>query len=115
MLLEVQILAMDDISSDLIAEAGLLGDHAFHNSYRVIPPYSQSQIQVGDHLLLGNFNHSHSSDRMCSEHGIRFLKKWGIIRGRTDIRLFEDEEIFRQSYRAVWALHNYQVEGCPRI
>ena len=29
----------------LIKEAGLLGDHAFHNSYLVISPYSQTQIQ----------------------------------------------------------------------
>ena len=42
---------------------------------------------------------------MCSEHGIRFLKKWGIIRGRTDIRLFEDEEQeFFSSLRVVWVL-----------
>jgi hypothetical protein len=58
------------------------------------------------------FNHSHSSDRMCSEHGNRSLKIWGVIRGRSDCRLFEDESLFTLTVYAVWSLTNYKLLNC---
>jgi hypothetical protein len=75
-----------------VGAAVLCEDRAFHNSYLVIAPYSHYQIQAGNSIAFGNFNHSYLSDRICSEYGIRFLKKWAIIRGRNYIRLFEDEQ-----------------------
>ena len=50
----------------LITGTGLLGDLAFQNSLLVIPPYNDTQLQSGNAINLGKFNHSHSSDRMCS-------------------------------------------------
>ena len=43
---------------------------------------------------MNQFNQEHSSDRMTVDHGVRAMKKWGAIRGRADIRLFENNEIF---------------------
>jgi hypothetical protein len=59
------------------------------------------------------FNKSHSSDRMCSEHGMRLMKEWGILRGRSDCRLIESDDLFRVTVHAVWALINYKQSGCP--
>jgi len=33
------------------------------------------------------FNKNHSSERICSEHGIGKLKQWGFMRGRNDFPL----------------------------
>lgn len=56
----------------LVTGASFWGDHAFHNSAFVIPPYSEIQLQAGNVIELGKFNHSHSSDRMSSEHGVKY-------------------------------------------
>lgn len=50
---------------------------------------------------------------MCSEHGNLFLLQWGCVRGRKDIRLFEDDLLFEDTVKATWALINYIALGCP--
>lgn len=103
----------ESLIDDLVGEAILLGDHAFHTCWRVLCPYSAIEVTMGDKPILEAFNHSHSSDRMCSEHGMRILKEWGCIRGRTDIRLFADETLFKQAVHVCWGLHNWVLDGCP--
>ena len=111
----LQMQAIDRIENFLLEDVGILGDHAFHNSRRVIVPYSKQDIETGSSQAMQRFNHSHSSDRMTSEHGIRFFKKWGVIRGRNDFVLFDNEDSFQTIVNVCWALHNYQVLGCPRV
>ena len=76
----------------------------------MIIPYSADELSKAgpiDAPILQQFNHVHSGDRMCSEHGVGFLKNWGIVRGRNDIILFEDQDLFYSSVKVCWALHNY--------
>jgi hypothetical protein len=74
------------------------GDNAFHNSRRIIVPYTNPQINASLHPEeKRKFNSNHSNTRMTSEHGIKYLKYWGIVRGRGDIRLFENELIYTKS------------------
>ena len=87
--------AQTKIIQYLVKGAFGLGDHAFHGCYFVIVPVSQLQIAAApiatDKVNLLNFNGSHSSDRMCSEHGVKYLKLWGVVRGRGEMRLYENE------------------------
>jgi hypothetical protein len=103
----------------LLILAGLffLGDHAFHRQLAILCPYTTPEINASilDSPVLSQFNHNHSSSRMCSEHGMRYLKSWGIIRGRSDHWLYDTDEEYKHVLRSVWALHNYQVDGCPII
>lgn len=98
--------------SGLHPQATGLGDHAFHGLEGVIPPYTKLNMSTNAARNMPTFNVSHSGDRMCSEHGIRLLKLWGAIRGRTDCRLFENESLFTASVLAAWALTNYKACGC---
>ena len=93
--------------------ASFLGDHAFHGAMLVIAPYSKSSCLAGRSVEKTAFNHHHSSDRMCSEHGVRFLKTWGAFRGRSDTRLFKSDDIVKAVFNVVWALHNYRLLGTP--
>jgi hypothetical protein len=93
--------------------AFFLADHAFQSSWRSLCPYTSTELDIGDFNELSKFNKSHSSDRMASEHGNRYLKMWGLIRGRTDNRLFHDEAYFIEAVECVWALHNYLLDDCP--
>ena len=97
----------------LIAEAALLGDHAFHSQRGVIAPYTLAQIRAHIGNDLAAFNHDHSSDRMTSEHGVRFMKMWGVVRGRDDSQLFQNEHYYELALKAVWGLHNYIHSNCP--
>lgn len=68
----------------------MLGDHAFHDCARVVTPYSTSEKSLGDAPTMEDYNsRAHSASRMCAEHGVGFMKKWGVIRGRTDMKLFQ--------------------------
>jgi hypothetical protein len=97
----------------LLKKAIGLGDHAFHGCFRVIVPYSQLQMIGADSVSMPTFNHSHSSDRMCSEHGVMFMKLWGVIRGRSEMRFFENEDMYYDAVHVCWALHNYKYLDGP--
>lgn len=97
----------------LIAGAALLGDHAFHAQLGVIAPYTTAQIRAHIGNNLAAFNHDHSSDRMTSEHGVRYMKMWGVVRGRDDSQLFQNEQYYELALKAVWGLHNYIHSNCP--
>mmetsp|Transcript_4122 Transcript_4122/g.6752 ORF Transcript_4122/g.6752 Transcript_4122/m.6752 type:complete len:424 (+) Transcript_4122:70-1341(+) len=107
---------LDELVAKLVRGAALLGDHAFHSCKLVIVPYTTSQLLAGDQLVLGGFNHVHSSDRMTSEHCMRYLKSWGMARGRDDEFLFidrEGDEVADRVFETVWGLHNYITSNCP--
>jgi hypothetical protein len=70
-------------------------------------------MNLGGAAIKAAFNYSHSSDRMTSEHGVMYMKQWGIFRGRADIRLFENDENYMNSMHCVWSLHNFVMLGCP--
>jgi hypothetical protein len=101
------------LKSTMIPSAALSGDHAFHGVPDIIVPYTKVQLMTNAAPRMTAFNKSHSSDRMCSEHGNRMLKTWGIIRGRSDCRLVESDELFRLTVLAVTSLINYKTSGCP--
>jgi hypothetical protein len=101
------------LESRLIPGACFVGDHAFHTCRRMICPYSANNVLSGRAQIKTAFNHSLSADRMTSEHGVMYMKQWGIFRGRGDIRLFENEENYINSMHCVWSLHNYMMLGCP--
>jgi hypothetical protein len=90
-----------------------LGDHAFHGCHGVIVPYTNMQMLGANAVGMGHFNHSHSSDRMTSEHGVMYMKLWGVIRGRCDVRLYEDETLYYAAVDVCWALHNYKSVDVP--
>ena len=98
------------IKLKLIAEACVLGDHAFHKCLCIIVPYTNHQIAfVSTRFDRSNFNHIHSSDRMTSEHGVNIMKQFGVVRGRDDYRMFEDENLYVQSVKVCQALHNFKM------
>ncbi len=61
---------------------------------KVIITYTIHNHNVYPHLQAQflSFNSNHSPERMTSEHGVNHMKDWGDVRGRSDIRLFENEE-----------------------
>jgi hypothetical protein len=89
------------------------GDHAFHGCWRMMCPYTQLQANVEGRKDCEHFNHTLSQDRIVSEHGVRFAKEWGVLRGRTDYSLFLTNEHFELAMEVCWALHNYKCDGCP--
>jgi hypothetical protein len=109
-------LQLNTFHSKLVKGAVLLGDQAFISIPNIITPYTPLQLETEQSALLPekqHFNYSHSQDRMSSEHGIGKLKEWGVIRGRTDCRLFEDFENFEKSVKVKWGLHNFKMLGYP--
>lgn len=101
------------LNKNLIKEAALLGDHAFHSVFLVITPYP-TIVSTFSHqattVARERFNHNHAKDRMCSEHGNCQIKAWAIVRGRTDHIMFEDENGFVQAVEVCWGLHNWLLE-----
>jgi len=55
------------------------------------------------------FNKNHSSERICSEHGIGKLKQWGFMRGRNDFPLYSSNTKFRDITKVCWALTNFST------
>jgi len=52
---------------------------------------------------------------MTSEHGVNRMKDWGDVRGRSDIRLFENEEQVEMVLKVVQAINNFSALNCPQI
>jgi hypothetical protein len=50
---------------------------------------------------------------MVSEHGMRYMKMWGAVRGRDDANLFNNDDTVKRVFEVVWGLHNYIADGCP--
>lgn len=111
----VYVVIVPPLKKLLIPQAGLLGDAAFHAAPLVISPYTalETQGQTAEAVRRRTFNHVHSSDRMVSEHGMRYLKMWGAVRGRDDCRLFKNDDTVLRVFQVVWALHNYVQDDCP--
>jgi hypothetical protein len=105
--------AAKDLYNVFMPNAVIEGDHAFHGCWRMICPYTSTQLSVGDRHDLEHFNHTLSRDRIVSEHGVRFSKEWGLLRGRTDFCLFRSNANFELAMEVCWALHNYKCDGCP--
>ncbi len=83
---------------------------AFHGQRGVICPYTTHEMLMASNtekIIYQNFNHYHSGERMCSEHGALYMKSWGVVRGRNDITLFDNQELYYTSVKVCWALHNY--------
>ena len=87
----------------ILPQAFALGDHAFHGCFGIVVPYTHLQMLGANAIPRGKFNHSHSWDRMTSEHGVMFMKLWGVIQGRSDIRFYENEELFFAAVDVCWA------------
>lgn len=105
---------LSNLTNRLINNLYLLGDQAFQNCKGVVCPYTQHDQSATGHDK-SIFNKIHSQDRMSSEHTIGYLKQWGIARGRSDIRLFESNELYIESIHCVWAIHNYVNLNCPNF
>lgn len=105
--------ALAEMKSKLSKLAFGLGDHAFHGCFGVVVPYTHFDMRGPNAALFGAFNHSHSSDRMTSEHGVMFMKLWGVVRGRSDQRLYEKEDLYYSAIDVCWALHNYKALDGP--
>jgi hypothetical protein len=105
-----------ELKEFLSDELGVHGDNAFITSYSVIVPYhSRDILYSNDADEKASFNSLHSQKRVCSEHGIKLMKYWAIIRGRSDFRLFEDEVLYERSVFVVQGLVNYLQLDCPSI
>ncbi len=88
--------------------ASFLGDNAFHQSNSVIVPCHQLQINChADKQSCYSFNHTMSSSRVTAEHGIGYLKSWGMIRGRSDIKLIDKSSVFKEVVKSIQGIHNY--------
>lgn len=98
------------LTANMIREAALLGDHAFQSVFYCICPYA-TVTDSSAHRFMAvareRFNHNQSKDRMASEHGNCHLKKWAIVRGRTDHIMFENENEFVEACTVCWGLHNW--------
>jgi len=60
---------------------------------------------------MSNHNLAHSADRVCSEHGNLSLKQWGVMRGRSDIDLFQSDPKFISAMKVCWGLSNFLIES----
>jgi hypothetical protein len=107
------VTALQEIKSKIIPQAFGLGDHAFHGCFGVVVPYHHLQMLGTNAVRMSNFNHTHSSDRMTSEHGVMYMKLWGAVRGRNDFRLFEKEDLYYAAVEVCWAMHNYKALDGP--
>lgn len=100
----------DRLLPHLDQHAALLGDNAYHRCKRCIVPYNAiDMVNYADNMDCRHFNHTLSSDRMASEHGVGYMKYWGVIRGRDDIVLFEKDELFKEAVYVAQALHNFKA------
>ena len=107
---------IDTETAPLNKGAVFLGDNAFHRAKKMVVPYNATQITMsGEAHHCNLFNHQHSTERMTSEHAVKFMKYWGAVRGRDDIRLFEKEETYQQTVFVAQALHNYKALNCPEF
>ena len=111
----VYLVIVPPLKKLVIPQAVFLGDAAFHAAPGVISPYTALETQgaSAEAVMRKTFNHVHSSDRMVSEHGMRYLKMWGAVRGRDDCRLFKNDDTVLRVFQVVWALHNYVQDDCP--
>jgi hypothetical protein len=106
-----------ELIEDVIPQAAGLGDAAFHAAKLIIAPYTS--LETGPQQSREKqknrkaFNHDHSSDRMVSEHGMRYIKLWGAVRGRDDTNLFNNDDTVKRVFEVVWGLHNYIADDCP--
>jgi hypothetical protein len=104
------------IEQFLPAGAVFQADNAYHKCRRCIIPYNATeQVQYGNDHECHEFNNVHSKGRVASEHGIRFLKSWGVVRGRDDHIVFELTDNFIKAVHVAQALHNYLALNCPQI
>ncbi len=90
----------------------LLGDMAYLDDFFVLPPYPTQSINIAksdDRVFMASYNHEHSSYRSCAEHGIAFLKQWGIVRGRSDLDQFSSDDWYKCCLQICWGLHNFFV------
>lgn len=81
---------------------------------RTITPYAQYHINamsVLQRASASTYNGSHSRRRIDSEHSIGMMKEWVIVRGRSDVLLFDNEEYFEDALNCVWSLINYRSIG----
>lgn len=88
----------------------ILGDSAYLDDFFVLPPFATNTIaasSIHDQTSMRSFNHLHSQYRCCSEHGICFLKEWGVIRGRADVDLFHNLDTFNSVVNVCWGIHNF--------
>lgn len=90
----------------------LLGDSAYLDDIFVVPPYPTPTINGANEATqtyMRRFNVTHSKYRVCAEHGIGSLKRWGVIRGRSDEMLFEDQDLFEEALQVCWAVNNFFI------
>jgi hypothetical protein len=90
----------------------LHGDQAYMDDNYVLPPYASARISASPgHIQteMLHYNTVHSSHRVCAEHGIGALKKWAIVRGRSDKRIFEDDKTFSDALHVCWGLTNFLI------
>ena len=86
------VTAVASLKSMMIRKAFSLGDHAFHGCFGIVVLYHHLQMIGASAIPMATFNHSHSSDRMTSEHGVVYMKLWGVTRGRSEMRFYEKED-----------------------
>lgn len=89
------------------------GDAAFRACLDIACPLSDGEIAAACRAnkrlkpLLMQYNIQHSSvGRIKSENGIGLLKQWGIIRGRSDVKLHQSSADFVLHVNAVWGIVN---------
>jgi hypothetical protein len=104
-------------NDELIPGVYFLTDHAMHTCKLALCPYTtlEQESSIIEAEEMASFNYDHSSDRMCSEHGMRYLKSWGIIRGCSEHWLFATNTVWENTLNCCWAFHNYRADGCPII
>ena len=47
------------------------------------------------------------------KHGVMFKKLWGVLRGRSDILVYEDDGMYFKAFEVSWALHNHRAMDGP--
>lgn len=100
----------------LIDGVVFVGDNAFQDSQLVIAPYAAWHLlnfTTEDRAAAGSFNNHHSGRRIDSENCIGELKEWAIVRGRDDVKLFDNQDYFEDAIKCVWGLINYRTMKCP--
>ena len=89
------------------------GDAAFRACLDIACPLSDGEIVAAARgnktlqPLLKQYNIQHSSiGRIKSENGIGLLKTWAIVRGRSDVKLHQNNEDFVLHVSVVWGILN---------
>jgi len=98
------------IEQHLIKGIFFNGDNAYQCDMLVLPPYTESHMSLapnGIAQLMKVFNSFHSSERICSEHGIGKVKQWGVMRGRSDVSLFKSTAKFHSVTKVCWGITNF--------